>query len=97
MTDTGGQLSYVQAVLRRWDPIGVFIGMGDDPDCAWRDEYDSYAPQLLTLLSHQARVNTIERELRRIRTQAMGLPPRADLDHPVAAELVCWWRGQSEG
>jgi hypothetical protein len=38
----------VQAMLRTWDPIGVF-GFGGD-ERAYHDEYDSYAPSVLSLL-----------------------------------------------
>lgn len=68
----------VKAVLRRWDPIGVV------PE----DEYDSYAPQLLSLLyAHCPKAEMADR-LEALRTVTMGLPAARRRDEEIADELL---------
>ena len=81
---------HVESVLRRWDPIGVLPGPGDD--MGPMDEYDSYAPQIVSLLSRGATVEAIAEHLEGIRTGMMGHPPLREVDERFAQELVSWWQ-----
>lgn len=83
-------IAYVQSILRIWDPIGVLPDPGDDQGPM--DEYDSYAPQLVTLLREGATVNKIQDRLSEIRTKSMGLAAYPEKDRPTAEQLVSWWK-----
>jgi Phytanoyl-CoA dioxygenase (PhyH) len=75
----------VEAILRRWDPIGVF------PEwdcCPTRDEYDSYAPHLLSMVCQGAGTGAITDELQRIRTGSIGMPANFDADAMCARQLM---------
>jgi len=69
-------------VLRReWDPIGR--GKVDDlPD----DEYDSYAPQVVSLIEAGASDNAIADYLRELEGETIGVASGLDL-RSVAAQL----------
>jgi len=82
-------IAHVEDVLRTWDPIGVLPGPGDD--MGPMDEYDSYAPHILSLLISGADVPVVYEELVRIRVEAMELKPDPPLDLRIAGELVTWW------
>jgi hypothetical protein len=75
----------VKAILRRWDPIGVF---NDTEDAAPADEYDSYAPRILSLLYSGASAAEVAAHLNDVRTNSIGLPPHPNIDEGIAAELV---------
>jgi hypothetical protein len=83
-------LEEVEAALRRWDPIGVLPGPGDDQGPM--DEYDSYAPQVLGLLMRGSGVTEVEQHLVAIRTKTMGCPAHPPTDRSIAEQLVSWWR-----
>src|SRR5258708_34714557 len=72
-------ISLVCAALREWDPIGVFPNWPDGP----ADEYDSYAPHIVTLLRSGANQTEIADELERIRTRPIGLPPNRPRDERI--------------
>jgi len=80
-------LSLVCAALRDWDPIGVFPNWPDGP----ADEYDSYAPHIVTLLRSGANQTEIADELERIRTQPIGLPSNRPRDDVHARRILAEW------
>ena len=80
---------HVEEVLRRWDPIGVIVGTVED-GCPV-DEYDSYAPHFVTLLSHGCSVDELADHLESIRVESIGLPAFRSSDLAVASNLVTWW------
>ena len=86
------QVEAVKSTLRRWDPIGVLPGPGDDEGPM--DEYDSYAPQVLSTLRSGCSVEEMTNHLEWIRTKAIGMTPYRTRDKVVAKELVSWWRSQ---
>lgn len=86
-------VEYVQEVLRRWDPIGVLPGPSEHEGPI--NEYDSYAPQLVTLLRKGASVDEIQNRLVEIRTMSMGLPTYPEKDRLAAEQLVSWWRNRN--
>jgi hypothetical protein len=80
----GRDLAAVQEVLRRWDPIGVFPNCDDGPA---GDEYDSYAPQILSALYAGRSMEELADQLQALRMNHMALPARhQDLD--TAKQLV---------
>jgi hypothetical protein len=67
-----------------WDPIGVAaIPMA-------RDEYQSYVPQVVTLLNENANVEQITDYLNEVVTQRMGLSENLDATLHVVAVLLDW-------
>jgi hypothetical protein len=78
-------IELVKDVLRRWDPIGVFSGRSGSPAA---DEYDGYAPQILSLLYRGASQRAIANHLETVRTEQMGMPPLRSRDKDIAEELL---------
>jgi hypothetical protein len=60
----------VEAVLRRWDPIGVEPG-----SMAPADEYDSYAPYLVSMVRNGCTLDEVTSRLEYLATETMGLGP----------------------
>lgn len=87
--DLSEQIEMVRAALRRWDPIGVHP---DWPECPAKDEYDSYAPQILGMLKRGATESELTTHLRKLRTERMGLPAHDSSDEATARELLEGWR-----
>ena len=68
MSDPAVLLKRVRAILlAEWDPIGV----ADEP--AAQDEYDSYAPGVVTLLADHATGRVLADHLLNIERERMGL------------------------
>lgn len=88
------ELKYVQQVLREWDPIGVQPGRTEDS--APLDEYDSYAPEVLSRLRSGASSEGVLELLTEIRTRSLELPACPEKDRPIADHLVNWWKDQIE-
>jgi len=87
-------LQHVQEVLQRWDPIHVIEDLkeaGKPPD-----EYDSYAPPILTMLRNGCDEEKLEHHLAAIQSVNMGLEPLPERDQKIAAELVDWWKSKRE-
>jgi hypothetical protein len=83
-------LPRVQAFLRSWDPIGI-LSVDDVPESA-RDEYDSYAPRVLSILMRRGGAADIAEFLEAIRTENIGLPPDGPRDDALANAIVAWWK-----
>jgi hypothetical protein len=79
-------IATVQEALRHWDPIGVLPGPGEDEGPM--DEYDSYAPHILSLLMQGCGAPEIQAHLILIRTRSMGLDPYPATDSRIARELA---------
>jgi len=75
----------VRAILQRWDPIGV---LEDLPDGSTKDEYDSYAPHILSLLYGKSDVVSLANHLEKLRTVDMSLPRLRERDEETARELA---------
>jgi hypothetical protein len=67
-----------------WDPIGVF----NEP--AARDEYDSYAMQVFSLLIKNSNVSEITEFLTKTSVDRMGLLKNVEHDQKVAEILMAW-------
>lgn len=83
------QVRVVEEILRRWDPIGVLSVEGGPPD-----EYDSYAPHIVTLVNQQCSVEELAQHLETVRTKTIGLPRDPTRDTEVAIELITTLRGK---
>ena len=75
------QESIREALLREWDPIGVF----DEPSA--QDEYDSYVGGIYRLLAGGASAEDIAAHLAKIQTDTMGLPASGERLLGVARRL----------
>ncbi|CAD5377080.1 hypothetical protein OF001_U20007 [Pseudomonas sp. OF001] len=60
----------VEAILRRWDPIGVEPG-----SMAPADEYDSYAPYLVSMARNGCTLEEVTARLEYLASETMGLGP----------------------
>ena len=76
------QVAAVQGILRRWDPIG------QGP----QDEYDGYAPHIVSMLVTGSDEYQRREHLQNLRTVAIGLGPNSKSDARFAKELADWWR-----
>lgn len=77
------RVAAAQEILRRWDPIGVSPGR-----LAPADEYDGYAPHIVSLVAGGCSVEDLQRHLSVLRAENMGVPRNTSHDRAVAAELV---------
>ncbi len=77
------QIGQVQAILRRWDPIGVQPG-----EFAPADEYDSYAPHIVSLVARGCSVAQLARHMEELRTGIIGVEANPERDHEIANEIV---------
>ena len=64
-------MATVQRALRDWDPIGVYQDGCVDPE----GEYDTYAPQIVSLVADGCSREEVARHLNELETQEMGLNP----------------------
>lgn len=78
-------LKAVNVVLfEHWDPIGV-----RSIDAAWPDdEYESYAPGLVALVSQGASNDAIAEHLGVLETERMGIGPSAPEHRLAVARMV---------
>ena len=73
----------VAEILRRWDPIGICPG-----DFAPADEYDDYAPQIVTLVAQGISIEQLARHLETVRTQTIGVEANRSHDETIAKEII---------
>jgi hypothetical protein len=77
----------VEAGLRRWDPIGVEPG-----SVAPADEYDSYAPRIVSMVKSGCTVDELAAHLEHLGSETMGLGPSNALSRAhslkFAAEIL---------
>ena len=83
------ELLGVREILARWDPIGVIDSL--DEDGLPPDEYDSYAPAIITMLRRGTTQDEIVQHLRLIQVRFMGLASSPDHDRWIADQLLEWW------
>ncbi len=77
------QIKAVQAILRRWDPIGVAPGK-----FAPADEYDAYAPQIVSQVMKGCSLAALAQELSMIRIREMGMAANPLGDRATALEIL---------
>jgi hypothetical protein len=64
------EIRAVEAILRLWDPIGVEPG-----SVAPADEYDSYAPYLVSMARNGCTLDEVTSRLEYLASETMGLGP----------------------
>jgi hypothetical protein len=64
----------VESILRLWDPIGVAPGK-----FAPTDEYDSYAPHIVSMVNSGCRPDELASHLEQLAVMTMGIGPGSDL------------------
>lgn len=78
----------VQAILRRWDPMDLAPG-----EFAPADEYDSYAPHIVSLVAQGASVEQILDHLQRLRSGMVCMRENPKHDKEIADEIIATLRG----
>ena len=73
----------VEEILRRWDPIGVMPG-----EAAPSDEYDGYAPHIVSLVQQGCSDVQLTKHLEQLRTNTIGVGQDRRLDKEIANEIV---------
>jgi len=86
----------VRAILREWDPIGVYSAADTDENERPPDEYDSYIPPILSSLRSGGGAQRIASYLAFVREKQMGLPPLPSRDREFAERIEKWWGDQRE-
>lgn len=82
------QIRTVEEILRRWDPIGVEPGT-----VAPSDEYDSYAPAIVSLVGRGCSLDDLAAYLHSVRTETIGVGEDQDSDRKFASEIISVLRG----
>ncbi len=77
------QIEAVEEELRKWDPIGVAPGAGGP-----NDEYDSYAPHIVSLVLGGVSKLELAAHLSHLRTDVIGMPPNEASDHHAAEDII---------
>ncbi|MCC6406284.1 MAG: hypothetical protein IT453_03890, partial [Planctomycetes bacterium] len=72
----------VAAILRRWDPLGIEPGVAGPTD-----EYDGYAPSLVSLAARGATVEQLAARLGELRAAMLGVPADQGGDAAIAQQL----------
>ena len=77
------RVAMVQDILRRWDPIGVAPGE------FWpADEYDSYAPSIVSMVVQGCTPEELSKHLEVIRVETIGVEANPDRDREIAGEIL---------
>lgn len=77
------KIRIVERILRRWDPIGVQPGR-----FAPEDEYDSYAPQIVSLVESGCTAEALTAHLESLSIETMGVGSNMRASAKFAAEIV---------
>src|SRR5882762_9543489 len=81
--DAMNRVSLVQEILRRWDPIGVAPGKFGPAD-----EYDSYAPHIVSMVVQGCSLEELRQHLEVIRMERIGVEASPDRDQEIAGEIL---------
>ncbi|MBI5364741.1 MAG: hypothetical protein HZA53_16315 [Planctomycetes bacterium] len=77
------RVSRVQGVLRRWDPISVRPG-----EDAPADEYDGYAPRIVSMVVNGCSRKLLSAHLGVIRVDTIGVAPNPERDWEIAGDTL---------
>ena len=77
------EIRLVEELLRRWDPIGVRPG-----EAAPSDEYDGYAPHIVSLVQHGCSQAKLTKHLEYLRTVTIGVGKDRLSDAAIANEII---------
>lgn len=73
----------VQALLRRWDPMDLAPG-----EFAPADEYDSYAPHIVSLVDQGYSAEQLLDHLQRLRSGMVCMRENLKRDMDIAGEII---------
>ncbi|HRP08119.1 MAG TPA: hypothetical protein PLL69_06480 [Gemmatimonadales bacterium] len=73
----------VQAILRRWDPLGIRPGQ-----LGPADEYDSYAPHIVSVVARGCSREQLCTHLGTLSTDTFGVSAARELDWQIAGEIL---------
>jgi hypothetical protein len=73
----------VEAILRQWDSIGVRSG-----EFAPADEYDGYAPHIVSMVIGGCSIAQLTQHLEHLRTCTMGVQANRKRDLRIAIDIV---------
>jgi len=88
--DTTKRISAVQDILKRWDPIGVRPG-----EVAPADEYDGYAPHIVSMVAGGCSIDDLCNHLSMIRVNTIGVEPNPGSDREIASEILVTLRDRA--
>jgi hypothetical protein len=77
------RIQAVQAILRRWDPMDLAPG-----EFAPEDEYDDYAPQIVSLVSQGLSVEHLLDHLQKLRSGMICMRDKTQDDKDIAREII---------
>jgi hypothetical protein len=81
--DASTKIRLVEGVLRRWDPVGVQPGR-----FAPADEYDTYAPQIVSLVESGCSADALVAHLEHLSIETMGVGSNLRASTKFAAEII---------
>ena len=81
--DAMAKIRLVEEILRRWDPIGVQPGT-----FAPADEYDSYAPHIVSMVQRGCTMEELARHLEQLSEVTMGVGSNLKKSQKFAAQIV---------
>ena len=81
--DASTKIRLVEGVLRRWDPVGVQPGR-----FAPADEYDSYAPQIVSMVEGGCSADALVQHLEHLSVETMGVGSNLRASTKFAAEIL---------
>ena len=73
----------MQAILRRWDPMDLAPG-----EFAPEDEYDDYAPQIVSLVSQGCSAEHLLDHLQNLRIDMICMRDNIQNDENIAREIL---------
>ena len=76
-------VSLVEEILRRWDPIGVQPGT-----FAPADEYDSYAPHIVSMVERGCTMEELAGHLEHLSMDTLGVGSNLKASQKFAAQIV---------
>jgi hypothetical protein len=76
-----GRIAAVAIHLRQWDPLSL-------ADLAPNDEYDAYAPPIVTLISEGATPLRVAQHLTELQTSQLGVGATPEENMKVATAIV---------
>ena len=81
--DAMKRVSRVEEILRRWDPIGV-----DPGNLAPTDEYDAYAPHIVSMVAQGCSIEELCEHLGVIRMETIGVESNESRDREIAGKIL---------
>jgi len=77
------RVASVQDILRRWDPIGIRPG-----EFGPADEYDDYAPQIVSMVARGCTREALCDHLGKLRTRTIGVEADPGHDATIAGAIL---------